>query len=60
MKIELNKTYLLDNLELQLKRRNENVYVFNIINQDKEQNIHGDYVYKTCIISQRINELKEK
>ena len=60
MKIELNKTYLLDNLELQLKRKNENVYVFNIINRDKEQNIHGNYVYKTCLISQRINELKEK
>ena len=60
MEIQYNKRYLLDDLELQLKRKNENVYTFNVMNKEMTVNIYGNVVYNTCIISKRINELKLK
>ena len=60
MEIQYNKRYLLDDLELQLKRKNENVYTFNVMNKDTTVNIYGNVVYNICIISKRVNELKLK
>ena len=60
MEIQYNKRYLLDNLELQLKRKNENVYTFNVMNKETTVNIYGNVVYNICIISKRVNELKLK
>ena len=60
MEIRYNKRYLLDDLELQLKRKNENVYTFNVMNKEMTVNIYGNVVYNICIISKRINELKLK
>ena len=60
MEIQYNKRYLLDDLELQLKRKNENVYTFNVMNKETTVNIYGNVVYNICIISKRINELKLK
>jgi hypothetical protein len=60
MEIHYNKRYLLDDLELQLKRKNENVYTFNVMNKEMTVNIYGNVVYNICIISKRINELKLK
>lgn len=60
MEIQYNKRYLLDDLELQLKRKNENVYTFNVMNKETTVNIYGNVVYNICIISKRVNELKLK
>ena len=60
MEIQYNKRYLLDDLELQLKRKNENVYTFLVMNKEMTVNIYGNVVYNICIISKRINELKLK
>ncbi len=60
MEIQYNKRYLLDDLELQLKRKNENVYTFNVMNKEMTVNIYGNVVYNICIISKRVNELKLK
>ncbi len=57
MQIEYNKCYLLDGLELTIKRINGNVYTFNIINKELIFGVCG-LMNQTCIISQRINELK--
>ena len=60
MEIQYNKRYLLDDLELQLKRKNENVYTFLVMNKEMTVNIYGNVVYNICIISKRVNELKLK
>jgi len=60
MQIEYNQIYLLDDLELKLIRITEGVHVFEILNRVKVQNIHGNWIYPTCIIKQRLNELKLK
>lgn len=59
MEIEFGKVYILDDLELQLKRKNEDVYTFNIINKPPIYGVQG-LMYRTCIIKNRINEIKIK
>ena len=53
------KIYLLDDMELTYKRNTEDVYTFNIINKEMKWGMSG-LQYQTCIIRNRINELKIK
>lgn len=43
-------------MKLRLKKTNGRIGVFNIIDKPKHINIHGDYVYQTCIIT--LNKFK--